>query len=108
MNWIRKEFKVDSILSINEFEEWYLQHNHTKFDVSKITTMDTAPINDENASFTQKISYFETKIRNINIVKTIANTLNEYNKVLIVYGSGHHAEQKKVLEAMLGKPIIQH
>ncbi|MFA6583101.1 MAG: hypothetical protein WCS77_02295 [Elusimicrobiaceae bacterium] len=96
---------IDS-LSLSEFKTWYEEKNKEKFDFDKIDTNVSAPLANKNALFTQRINYSLSIVRNTAILETIADMLNQYDKVLIVYGSGHFGQQANVLEDMLGKAEI--
>ncbi|MDZ4677044.1 MAG: IS3 family transposase [Oligoflexia bacterium] len=54
--------------------------------------------------FTQKISLVVTRIRDEHILQTIAELLNKYQRVLIIYGSSHYRLQHQALKVALGQP----
>lgn len=51
-----------------------------------------------------KMSDFSSYQRDQFAVKKIAELINRFNKLLVIYGAGHFVQQEKVLEKMLGKP----
>ena len=40
--------------------------------------------------FTNEVSLYEDVIRNTHISEVIADMLNQFDRVLVVYGAGHH------------------
>jgi hypothetical protein len=96
--------KVDDFTAPNDFITWYEMRNQKPFDIGQITVMDAAPITGSDALYTNQISVFEDVIRNTRITQVIAEMLNLYDRVLVVYGAGHHVQQAKVLDRMMGTP----
>ena len=90
----------------NEFITWFKKKLNTNFDINKIDTNLCAPYSDKDAIYTQKINFVINKIRNIYISQVIADNLNKYNRVLVVYGGSHYFQLKEILVNMLEKPII--
>lgn len=84
------------------FEAWYEERNGEPFRYEEITTEVCAPI--EGLRFTNEVSHAVGRVRDAHIVHTIADLLNRCDRVLVVYGAGHHVQQAKVLAAMLGEP----
>ncbi|MDD2773691.1 MAG: hypothetical protein PHP45_08335 [Elusimicrobiales bacterium] len=97
---------TDAPVSLSEFKAWYGEKNKEKFDFDKIDNEISAPISGGKALFTQQVSYEVGIVRDIAILENIADMLNQYDRVLIVYGSGHFEQQAKALENMLGKGDI--
>lgn len=92
----------------NHFTAWYEERNGRPFSYEEITTQHTAPIEGESALFTNKMSLRIGEVRDTHIVRLIADLLERHDRVLIVYGAGHHVQQEKVLERMLGAFRIEH
>lgn len=65
--------------------------------------MITAPV--KNGTFLLQLSVDIGKIRDYKIVDTIADAVTKYNRVLVVYGSGHIISQQFILQDMFGDPI---
>ncbi len=89
---------------LDDFEQWYAEKNERGFDYDEIDTNVTAPIASDDALFTNRISARVGAIRDAHITGVIADMLNRYDRVLVVYGAGHHVQQARVLEDMLGGP----
>ena len=87
------------------FAAWYEARNGRPFSYEEVTTQQSAPI--EGGLFTNGISLRITDVREVHIVNLIADLLDNHDRVLVVYGSGHHVQQEKVLEKMLGTPRIE-
>lgn len=92
--------KNESLLLKNEkeFLDWYKKNYGTSYDKSAKYW--------EN-DFDKKLSVQLSKTRSRHIVKVIADMLNRYDKVLVVYGASHAIELARVLEDMLGKPTFE-
>lgn len=86
------------------FAAWYEARNGRPFRYEEVTTQQSAPI--EGGQFTNEISLHIGAVREVHIVRLIADLLERHDRVLVVYGSGHHVQQEKVLEKMLGIPRI--
>jgi len=63
----------------------------------------TAPV--EGLRFTNEVSHAVGQVRDAHLVRTIAELLNRFDRVLVVYGAGHHVQQAEVLAAMIGEPL---
>ena len=73
------------------------------FQVRAVSNDVVAPLA-AGALFTQKISAVIGKARNEHIVRVTEEMLNNYGRVLVVYGASHYPMQQLALESMLGKP----
>ncbi len=92
----------DTLDDPRAFEAWYRDRNGRPFRYEEITTEVCAPV--AGLLFTNDMSLAIGEVRDTHIVRTIAGLLNEHDRVLVVYGAGHHVQQEKVLEKMLGTP----
>jgi len=54
-----------------------------------------------------KLSCIDDEYRDSSIVEVIAEMLNKYDRVFVIYGAGHHVVEHKVLREMMGEPIIR-
>ncbi len=82
-----------------EFYQWYKQRYGREYDEKKSGS-------EEESTFSDSFFKAHVKIRDANIVGTIATALTEYDRVLVVYGAGHRMELERVLQDMLGKPKL--
>ncbi len=90
----------------DDFKAWYKKINKKEFSLDTFDTEEPAP--HENGIFlTQRISSVVDRTRNVYVVKTIADQLNTYKKVLVIYGSSHLESLRPVLVQMLGQPIAR-
>ena len=80
-----------------EFHQWYEYRYGKKYIRKKIGR-------EENSPFADALVKAHGKIRDANIVGTIATMLAKYDKVLVIYGAGHRMQLDRVLQDMLGKP----
>lgn len=96
------ETSNDDALNIVDFKKWYDKHNTTRKSFLEIENSDLAPINSEKASYFQILNHVMDPIRERNIITVIANNLNEYDRVLVVYGNGHLTKSRPVFKKMFG------
>jgi hypothetical protein len=94
----------DRFSNLAAFKGWYEEKNGVPFVYQEITTQTCAPIDSEGASYLNRISVHVGVVRDAKITAVIAEMLNRYDRVLVVYGAGHHVQQGRVLEEMLGEP----
>jgi hypothetical protein len=80
-----------------EFRQWYQCRYGKEYDKKKIER-------EEDRTFVEALVKAHGKIRDANIVGTIATLLEKYDRVLVVYGAGHRMQLDRALEDMLGKP----
>jgi len=86
------------------FLAWYQRRNGRAFVYDEITTEQSAPLTGEDALFTQRVSTQVGEVRDAHIASVIADQLNQHERVLVVYGAGHHLVQEPVLAKLLGPP----
>lgn len=96
-------------LNVEMFLDWFKRKMHSPFVLSEIDSETTAPTVGPNMTFLNQMSAEIAKIRDENITKVISQSLNQYARVLVVYGGSHFMTQREALVDMLGKPkIIKH
>ncbi len=96
-----------SIMPEAEFIKWYEQKNGKRFDYNAVTPQETAPYNNPDSLFTQKMGFEIMKVRDTAICAAIAEALNKYDRVLVVYGAGHFGMEQDILSDMLGQPTFE-
>jgi hypothetical protein len=92
----------DARMTFDEFKSWYAEHDKSGKDFLQTTSEDFAPFNSSDASYFQKLSYEVGLVRERHIDTVIANSMNEYGTVLVVYGDAHLMQSHAVFEKMLG------
>ncbi len=104
---LRHAYELDEseLITGYEFLAWYAEKNGRPFVYDHLDSQEAAPLVHEGALYTNRISVAEDLIRNMHIGDVIAEMLNRYDRVLIVYGAGHHVQHSQVLRAMLGPPL---
>lgn len=70
------------------------------FDCSLIDDSLCQPLAD--GSFLQKVSMDVTVMRDQHLQKVIEKMLNQFNRILIIYGRAHPVIYRKVLESYFG------
>jgi len=99
----------DHRFSYLEFVKWYKENNKKKFTLKSFHDFDgeeVAPL--EHGKFaTQKISHAVGMVRDKYVVSLVAELVNKYNNVMIVFGRSHLPVQRKALEAMFGAPVLE-
>lgn len=89
--------------TFQEFKKWYRDKQGKEFSNLSGEKGETAPI-DKGSYFTQKISLEVTRARDEHILQTIAEMLNQHDRVLVIYGSSHYRIQHEALKKVLGEP----
>jgi hypothetical protein len=93
-------------LPFDEFLEWYESANGKLLDIEMFDPEEAAPLSSGKYG-TQRISHEVGMARERFVLNLIAESLEEYDRVLVVFGKSHLAQQRPVLQAMLGKPVTQ-
>lgn len=86
--------------NFDEFKVWYDEHSDGK-DFRQIKSIDVAPFADGH--YFQKISSVLAKPRESEVDNKIAETINKYGDVLVVYGGSHLTESAPVFAKMFGR-----
>lgn len=89
-------------MTAQEFRQWYDAHKTNNKSLMETETWEFPPLNTPNATYFQRMSHATSIIREKNLDQTIAAALNNHDKVLVVYGSGHLAQSSRVFENMFG------
>lgn len=100
----KKTLAIENPFGLNDFKLWYSNHMPNSKKYSELDANDTGPRGGKDATFIQAISYKIDKIRDRTIVQRIADMLNKFNKVLVVYGGSHLLSEEPALIEMLGEP----
>ena len=103
--WAPPHRQDPSSFSSADFAAWYCENNGEPFAPETLPSSVSAPMSGPDALFTQRVSDFVDRVRNTVIVQTIASMLQAHDRVLVVYGAGHHVQQAPVLEEMLGPAL---
>jgi hypothetical protein len=90
-------------LPFDEFLAWYENLNGKRLDFGTFDPEETAPLGNGKYG-TQRISHEVSVARERFVLTLIAESLDEYDHALVVYGKSHLARQRLVLQAMLGEP----
>lgn len=93
---------LGDLRSFDGFKSWYQQTNGVAYD-THFRPQDSAPSSTQNRR-TNQISDMVGHVREAHIVGVIADAMNTYRRVLVVYGASHHTVQEPALTAMFGEP----
>lgn len=104
LEYFRKDMHANVQFGFPEFQSWYSRRMPTAKNFMDVDTNDSAPDGGPNATFIQKISHNISHTRDKAIVQTIERMLNQYDRVLIVYGASHLLTEEPSLKAMMGTP----
>lgn len=107
VSWVRRETGLDpGDFDFAAFQAWYKAANGKAFDLRTFDTEEAAPLATGEYR-TQRVSHALGMARDRFIVELTARMLDRYNRVLIVFGKSHLAQQRPAIEAMLGPPVKQ-
>ena len=93
-----------STYGLSEFEKWYREHRVGLKNWNEINADDCAPYTGPDATYVQKISHQVGSIRDRFLLKRIQWALDNYKKIIVVYGGSHYLTLRKALENALGRP----
>jgi hypothetical protein len=88
--------------SYQDFTAWYERKTGRVFNKKDITRRLLSPNIKDKPNFFQKLAQKASVARDTHIMKLIADSMNRYNNVLIIYGGGHYMRQKNSIEKMMG------
>ena len=100
----KRKFEIpdgSSLRDQDEFLAWVKQRFGDGLDMSHLSRYQGAY---SFGPFHLKFSDALDRFRDSHIVNVIADLLNKYDQVLVVYGAGHRMEQAAVLEDLLASP----
>jgi hypothetical protein len=90
-------------LTVDEFKAWYAEHNDQPGrHFLQINSENVAPVRSQFASYFEKMSAATGEIRERHLDTAIGNAFKDHDNVLVVYGSGHLVQSRKVFEQMFG------
>jgi hypothetical protein len=87
--------RIKQDLNVEGFEAYY---------ANKLALQERIPF--VGAELEGKMSDHTSYERDIAVVSYVAELLNKYDNVMVVYGAGHYVQQELVLEKMLGSPKL--
>jgi len=104
LDWLAMNVGIASKdgLSVDEYKTWFATHYPNRKTCLDCHSDDTVPSRVADASIGQKMAFLQDCAREPHIVNVITKVLNQFETVLVVYGSGHRETQYGVLEKMLG------
>ena len=107
MKWKRKEFGIAADLPFDygAFGRWYVAKTGAAFDPAEVSYDALRP--DPKGTFLQRMSDAATNIRNRFLAGVITRELKKHRHILVVYGNGHHAAQRRALVAAFGEPVYE-
>lgn len=105
--WMRQELNLEpEDFGFREFLAWYENANGKTLDLQTFDSEETAPLA-RGEYRTQRISHVVGMARDRFVVRLIAQMLERHDRVLVVFGRSHLAQQRPALEEMLGPPLTQ-
>jgi hypothetical protein len=105
LKWSRFKLQTEVKFDLEEFSAWYAKYMANPKSYLDIENNDPAPDGGPNATYIQKISHTVGIVRDRAVVKTVERILNQYDRVLVVYGASHFLTQEPVFTKMLGPAI---
>lgn len=89
-----------SIVNYESFLSWYQNFTKKKFSFESINNEDTAPFASPLATPLQNLAAEGDIAREQHLQKVIQEKVNQYDRVLVVYGAGHLVKHRPALEKM--------
>ncbi|MDE0091930.1 MAG: hypothetical protein OXN83_01430 [Oligoflexia bacterium] len=101
-NRLLRDFDVGELIGkrgYKDFLKWFHHKLGKAFNINNMMNIDRNYIRPHSTgNYTQRLSAYVDELRERTILKIVERSLNTYKKVLIVYGSSHHAKHRFVLE----------
>lgn len=82
--------------NFENFKKWFAKELEKELSISNLENQDYAPFNSGHRL--NKIAYAIDTVREKNILETIEKSLNQYKRVLVVYGASHLYKHQLVLD----------
>ena len=60
---------------------------------------------DSFSADTSLLKAWDSYDRDFSVVNRVAELVNQYRQVMVIYGAGHYVQQEEVLKNMLGAPV---
>ena len=107
MEWKRGAFGISPDITFDyaAFCRWYKTKSGAGFDPAKVDYQIARP--DPEGTFLQRMADVTSNIRNRFLAGVITRELRKHGYVLVVYGNGHHAAQRRALIAAMGEPVYE-
>lgn len=102
---LKRRFNVDSDMDAAGFRTWYEESIGEPFDPRRIRQEVSPQLVDDPTNLRQ-MAILSMIAREHNLVELEARLLEEHDRVLVVYGSGHLRWERRLLEKMLGEPVM--
>lgn len=102
-NTAKNRLFIEPLMNLDEFEKTFKDKLDRSIDYMKINADLVSPRVDENPEWSNKVSFEVGQVREHSIAKMIEQRVNEYKKVIIVYGQGHLVKERKALEKAFGQ-----
>ncbi|MBG80422.1 MAG: hypothetical protein CMJ39_06920 [Phycisphaerae bacterium] len=102
---LKRRFAVDSDMDVDDFKAWYQDRIGKPF-TPRWVRREVSPQLVDEPSILRSISILSMKAREYNLVELEARMLEEHDRVMVVYGSGHLRWERALLEDMLGEPVL--
>jgi len=101
------QFPLPRHPSWGEFNRWFDMHNISGKSLMDMESIDVAPTRSEGSSYFNTISHHVSTAREMHLNGVIADAINRYGSVVVVYGEGHHVKSASAYESALGPPTYQ-
>jgi hypothetical protein len=85
------------------FAAWYKRRTQKEFDYQKVTKDNSAVNCSKDDTFIQKVACAFNMARDRFLVERMELLLNKYDRVLVVYGTGHFVQEYPALTAAFSK-----
>lgn len=90
-----------------DFRQWFTQKTGLPFNLNLIDPKEISPGQPTKFPYFQSLSVEITRARNAHLLRLIAQELNQLNRVLVVYGAGHHVELKRALNTWFKNQVVE-
>ena len=107
LDMLKRKFKIQSEFDVRDFRTWFKRHLGESFEAGlRQIKSEVGPMLVDDPSPLRQMSILAMKAREHNLATLQADMLQEHERVLVVYGSGHLRWERRMLEDMMGPPVL--
>jgi hypothetical protein len=98
---------MEERLDYQSFKGWFRYQSHgLNLNLATLNTNDAAPVRGESATYFQRAMADIGDIREENVNRIIQQAMDKYDRVMVVYGSGHLVKSLPVYQEAFGDPQL--
>lgn len=97
------QVKISDEFSFSEFLKWYQKHAGSALVLERVIQEDFSPRIDRNPTAFNRMSALTDIFREKHLNEVYVRMLNQFDRVMVVYDSGHLVKHRKAISEILGE-----